>query len=158
MAAPSPTARGTPAGIPLRDGYQALITFVTNDVIKFWEKNVKPPGVDGGDAIPTTTMHNTTYRTFDARSLSELTDVTTTVAYDPAVYDEILALVNVRTTVTVTFADGSTICFFGFLRLFDASDLEEGTQPEASITIKPTNWDPSNNVEAGPVVDEVAGT
>ena len=158
MAAPSATARGTPGGIPLQDGYQTLITFVTNDTIKFWERTVTPPGVDGGDPIERTTMHNTAWRTFGARSLKTLTPVSTTATYDPAVYDEIEALLNVETTVTVTFADGSTIAFYGYLQNFEPSEVSEGSDPECTITIQPTNWDPTNDVEAGPTVVEVAGT
>ena len=104
-------------------------------------------------------MHNTTYRTFGARSLVTLGELSTTVAWDPDVYDEVLAIVNTNTTITVHFPDGSTLAFFGFLRTFEPSDLEEGTQPEASITIQPTNTDPASlGTEQGPVMTEVAGT
>ncbi len=40
----------------LDDGYQTLIEFAENPAIKLWEKSVTPPGIDGGDAIDTTTM------------------------------------------------------------------------------------------------------
>jgi hypothetical protein len=158
MAAPATTARSTPLGIPLGDGYSTKIAFALDPDISFWEKTVAPGGWDGGDAIEATTMHNATYRTFRSRSLVTLNESSTTVAYDPDVYDEILAIINVEGSITVHFPDGSTLDFFGYLRTFEPSDNEEGTQPEATITIQPTNWDPANNVEQGPVLTEVSGT
>lgn len=158
MAAPTPTVRGTPSGIKLKDGFRTKITFATDDNIEFWEKSVKPPGIDGGDSIPQTTMHNVDWRTMSPRQLKTLTESTTTVAYDPLLYTSILALVNVETTVTVTFPDGSTLAFYGFLQKFEPGDLKEGEQPEATVTITPTNFDPTNHVEAAPVLTNVAGT
>ncbi len=160
MAAPVATARSSMVGvgIPLQDGYQTLITMSTVPAIKFYERTVTPPGVDGGDPIERTTMHNTTWRTFGARSLKTLTPVSTTATYDPVVYDQIVTSLNVEQTITVTFADGSTIAFYGYLQNFEASEAVEGSDPEASLTFQPTNWDPTNNVEAGPTVVEVVGT
>lgn len=158
MAAPATTARATPDGRYLKDGYQTLIAPAADPDVAFWEKTVTPPGMDGGDAIDNTTMHNETWRTMRSRALVTLTDMTLTVAYDPDIYDEALALLNVETSWTVHFPDGSTLDFYGFLRLFEPQDMSEGEQPEANITISPTNFDVTNNVEAGPVMTEVAGT
>jgi len=159
MTAPAAAARTTPLGIPLGDGYSTQINIAADTDISFWEKSVTPPSLDGGDAIEHSTMHNDTYRTFGARSLVTLGEVSTTVAWDPDVYDEVLAILNTNTTITIHFPDGSTLAFFGYLRTFEPSDLEEGTQPEASITIQPTNTDPASlGTEAGPVLTEVTGT
>lgn len=158
MAAPTPTTRVTPAGIMLEDGYQSLVTLAADTNIDFWEKTVQPPGLDGGEAIPITTMHNTVYRTFVSRELITLTPISFVAAYDPAVYDQITACLNVQTTITVTFADGSTLAFYGYLQKFDPAVMTEGAQPEATITIVPTNYDPTNHVEAAPVMTSVAGT
>jgi hypothetical protein len=158
MAAPTPTARSTPTGIPLFDGFSTKITLAADLDIEFWEKDVQPPAVDGGDAIDITTMHNTTWRTKNARSLVDLGDVQTTVAYDPLCYTSILSVVNVHTTITVTFPDGTTLAFFGFLRSFAPNAAAEGAQPEATVTIVPTNYDHTNHVEAAPVLTNVAGT
>jgi hypothetical protein len=126
--------------------------------VEFWEKSVQPPAVEGGDAIDITTMHNTTWRTKNARQLLDMGDVSITAAYDPSCYTAILSLINVHTTITVTFPDGSTLAFFGFMRSFAPSDHSEGAQPEASVVIVPTNYDHTNHVEAAPVVASVAGT
>lgn len=158
MAAPAASVRSQPAGIKLKDGYKTVITFAADVDIEFWEKTVKPPGIDGGDHIEQTTMHNTSWRTMAPRSLRTLTESTTKAAYDPVLYTSILALINLETTVTVRFPDGSTLAFYGYLQKFEPDDLAEGTQPEATITITPTNFDPVNHVEASPVLVAVAGT
>ena len=158
MAAPSATARETPVGIALQDGFSTKITLGADASIEFWEKTVKPPGVDGGDPVETKTMHNSDWETFAPRSLKRLTEVGSRVAYDPDLYDELTSRVNSEDTITVTFSDASTLAFFGYLRSFEPADCEEGTQPEADIVIQPTNWDYTNHVEAGPTLVETSGT
>jgi hypothetical protein len=158
MAAPALSARSTPSGILLPDGYQTLISFTANTSVSFWEKTVKPPGVDGGDPIQETTMHNTAWRTMAPRALKTLTESTCVCAYDPNLYNQIVSLINVRTSITVHFPDGSTLVFYGFLQKFEPSEMKEGDQPEATVTICPTNYDPSAHAEASPVLTSVAGT
>lgn len=158
MAAPTPTARGTPSGIRLDDGFSSKITFAAAPTVSLWEKTVKPPGLDGGEKVETTTMHNVTYRTMGPRQLKTLMDTTTKCAYDPIIYQTVLALINVRTTITVSFPDGSTLAFFGYLQKFEPDELQEGTQPEATVTIVPTNYDPVGHAEAAAVLTNVVGT
>lgn len=151
MAAPTPTARVTPDGTKLKNGYRTLITFATDPNIALWEKGVTPPGFDGGDAVDNTTMWNDELRTFSPASLSTMTESSGRCAYDPAVYDQIMALLNVETTITVTFPDGSTLAFYGYLRVFEPGELQDGEQPEANFTIQPTNADPTTGDEELPV-------
>lgn len=158
MAAPTTSVRGTPAGIMLKDGYSTKIACAASLTVSFWEKTVQPPGMDGGDKIDNTTMHNTLYRTFRARSLITLTDISVTAAYDPNVYTQIITLMNVETSWTVRFRDGSTLDFYGYLQKFEPQECKEGEQPEAKVTIVCTNYDNLNNVEAAPVLTSVAGT
>lgn len=159
MAAPATTARSTPAGRFLRDGYQTLIAFSRYPTVQFWEKTVQPPGLNGGDPIDITTMHNEDVKTKAARQLYDLTPSKTRVAYDPKCYTQILTLLNDDTgSVTVHFPDGSTLDFYGYVMNFEPAELREGEQPEADVTIVPTNFDRTNNVEASPVLTEVAGT
>jgi hypothetical protein len=159
MTAPSPTSRTTPTGIKLGDGYQTLVTFGRDANINLWEKSVTPPGYEGGDAIDDTTMHNTTYRTFGPRNLITLTETTFTCMYDPDAYTDILNnLLNQEDTITVSFPDGSTLAFFGYLKSFIPSELVEGETPEAEITIQPTNIDPGTSNEESAVLASVAGT
>jgi hypothetical protein len=151
MAAPTPTARIAPVGTKMDDGHGSFITFAADPNVSFWEKSITPPGVEGGDAIDTTTHWNEELRTMALRQLKTLTDGSGTVSYDPAVLPQIIALVNVPTTVTYTFPNGDTWCFFGGLRNFAPGELVEGTPPEASITVTPTNVDPTTGDEELPV-------
>ena len=158
MAAPSPTPRMAPTGIMLADGYRSLITFSRQTNITFWEKKLTTIGYDGREPIDQTTMWNDYFVTKAPRSLIDSTDGSITVAYDPEVHVEILAMINVHQTITYTLSDGSTIAAYGWLQKFEPQEMEEGAQPEAKITIVHSNWDYQNNVESGPAVAGVAGT
>jgi hypothetical protein len=136
----------------MRKGYQSLLTFNADPNVLIWEKGVQPPGMDGGDAIDASTMHNVDWRTMFPQALITLTEATCRGAWKPALYTELLALINVETTVTCWFSNGGYIAFYGFMRTFEPDEMVEGEQPEASFTIQPTNWDPTNNVEAGPAI------
>lgn len=151
MSAPTHTARPTPSGQPMRDGYQTLVAFAANPNVLFWEKGVTPPGIDGGDNIEASTMHNTLWMTFGTPALQTLTDSEIRAAYDPALFDDILALVNVETVITIHFPDASKYSFYGRLRSFTPDELVSGTQPECTIVVAATNWDPSANTEEAPV-------
>ncbi len=158
MSAPTPTARQTPAGIKVKDGFPATITFAADPDVSFWEKTVKPPGIDGGDPIPQTTMLNSAWHTMAPRSLKKLTECSGSAAYDPNVVNNILALINVETTVTVRWADGSTLAFFGYLQKVEFEELKEGEQPSLNYTVQPTNFDPVAHTEQPPVLTSVVGT
>lgn len=148
MPAPTPTARVTPTGNRLDDGYQALVTFDADSDVKLWEKEVTPPGIDGGDPINTTTQHNTSLRTKSPAALKEMTSSSFTCAYDPAVYPQILALVNVHTTVTYLFPNGTTLAYFGWLRSFEPDGMSEGEQPEATVNIEAANQDAAGSEQS----------
>lgn len=155
---PTPTTRQTPGGIHLEDGHSTKITIAADPDVSLWEKTVTPPGVDGGDAIEQTTMHNTTWRPMAPRQLKTLTEVSFTAAYDPDAYNQLVTLINRETTITIRFPDGSTLAFYGFLKSFEPNEMSEGEQPDANCTITPTNADPTTGAESGPVLTSVAGT
>lgn len=159
MAAPTPVALGTPAGIRLYDGYSTRIAYSLNATIELWIKTVQPPNLDGGEPIDQTTMSNLQYRTKYARSLIDVGPATIKCAYDPNIYTSILALLNAKTgSITYQFPDGSTVSVWGYLQKADFAEVSEGAQPEVTITNIHTNWDPVGKVEAGPYVVSVAGT
>lgn len=158
MAAPSPSARVDPSGIKLEDGYRSLITFAADTDVSLWEMEVGHSGRDGGDPIDTTTMHNDTWRTMSPRALITSSPYTFRFAFDPAVKTQLTSLINVRTTVTVTFRDGSTEAEYAFLQTVEFDPMVEGEMPTGTGTITPTNWDPSGFVEAGPALSSVTGS
>jgi len=152
------SSRPTPTGIRLDDGFSTEVVFAAAPNIGFWEKIVTPPGLDGGDPVITTTMHNITYRTKAPRKLVEMTEFSMRVAYDPALYNSAFALLNVQTTVTVFFPDGLKLAFYGFLRSLKPDGLEEGKQPEMEAMVVPTNQDPNDGSEQPAVMTDVSGT
>lgn len=157
MAAPAAVERTTPGGLPLRDGFNTLITFEDDPDVNFWEKATTPPGMDGGDPIDTTTFWNATRRTKWPRSLFEDTNGSLTAAYDPLVKTQIISLINVNMIITVLFNDESTWAFYGYLKSFTPQECAEGEQPEAAIEFVITNTD-DDFAEQAPVVVEVSGT
>lgn len=158
MAAPSVVVRGTPAGIQLTDGYSTTIAMENLTTISFWETDVAAPGIDGGEPIELTTHHNTTWRTFASRSLKTMQPFDVTAGYDPNVNSQTIAQANIVQSITVTFPDGSTLTFWGFLQRMVPAGLVEGTMPTVVVTFVPTNRDPSDGSEAAPVYTDVPGT
>lgn len=160
MSAPTLSSRGTPTGIPLHDGFSTKISFNSNTTVSFWEKDVQPPGYDGGEKVDQTTMHNIQFKTSVPRTLIDVTGVKTKVAYDPNVYNsgQILSLINRNDSITVHFPEGSTLTFFGFLQKFTPASVAEGEQPVADIEIMPTNYDDVAHTEQAPVLVSVSGS
>lgn len=158
MAAPSATARATPSGVRMGDGYKTTITFAVDPNMEYWEKSVKPPSLDGGDPIMTPSMHNDTWVTKHPRRLIDMGEVTVTCNWDPVMYVSALAILNVATTITVTFPNGATLAFYGYLQKFEPAELQDGEEPEATLTIMPTNADPTTCEEEAPVFTAGTGT
>jgi hypothetical protein len=158
MAAPTPAVRTIPTTFKMPDGFSTEIVFTSNVSIAFWEQTIKPPSADGGEPIPTTTMLNVAWRTFDHRHLKTLVPFNVNAMFDPDVIPNLFSLINLSDTVTVKFPDGSTLCFFGFLQKYEHSEHKEGEPPMITLTIVPTNWDAAGNVEAGPVFTPASGT
>lgn len=121
------------------DGFSTQIDFADNPSVSFWEKEVTPPGIEGGGANETTTMRNTLWRTKSPKKLVSLTDCSFTAAYDPVVYEDIIAMINANQLITITFPDDSTLEFWGWLDSFTPNANVEGEQPTAACTIVPSN-------------------
>ena len=163
MAAPANTVRSAPGPASvarrLTDGHPSKIAFARDTDVKFWEVSGNPPGIEGGEPVDITTMHNVTWKTKAPQELRELTASTWKVGYDPTVYDEANDnLINQEGSITFEFSDGSDLDFFGYLRSFIPDEHQRGVMPTATIVIEPTNYDPVNRVEAAPVMTEVTGT
>ena len=134
----------------LNDGHSTTYEFSVAPSVLFREKEVTPPGIDGGGPNDTTTMRNVEWRTRQPKALKTLTESAVTVSYDPAVYDDILAMINVNQLITLTFSDGSTLAFWGWFNNFTPGACVEGEQPTADCTVVPSNQD-SNSDEVAPV-------
>lgn len=134
----------------LNDGFATFFDFADFPTVNFKEKEVTPPGVDGGGPNDTTTMRNTTWRTMQPKQLKTLTEASAVVAYDPQFEDDAVSMVQVNQLITVTFPDGSTWEFWGWLDKFTPNSHKEGEQPTANIVVHPSNQD-ADGVETGPV-------
>lgn len=153
MAAPTAAATPhVPDGIVIENGHPTVITLEIDDAIAFWEVDVTPPGIDGGDANDLTNMHNEEWRTFAARTLKTLTESSTTVQVAPEAFTQIRDVVNEETTVTVHMPGGAKLAFYGYLRVWAPAAWVEGEPPQGTITIQPTNRDPETGTEEGPVL------
>lgn len=135
----------------LDDGYQTLISFANAPSVKFYEKTVTPPGMDAGGEVDVTTMRNTLYRTRNPKHLITMSNMSSTVAWDPAAYNDVLSMIHVNQLITVTLPDGSTVAFWGWLDKFTPGEHQEGTQPTATVEIVPSNQNDSQ-VETAPVI------
>jgi hypothetical protein len=132
------------------DGFATLVSFSLSPTVKFREKTVTPPGITVGGSVDTTTMRNTAWRTKAPKKLKELSDMSLTASYDPAVYDDIVAMVGVNQSITVTFPDGQSLTFYGWLDSFTPSEISEGEQATADITVVCGNQD-TDGAEIAPV-------
>lgn len=151
MAAPPTQSRLIPTAMRLDDGYQSLIAFASNPSLAIFEKTVQPGAFEGGDPVMTGTMLNQEYETKGPQRLKSIDDIVVVAAYDPTVAETLLDMINMPDAVSVLWPDGSLQAQWAYLRRAEFSPLTKGEQPEVTLTIVVTNWDPVNCVEAGPV-------
>lgn len=128
------------AGIQ-NDGFSTTIAFALDTDVQFKVKELTPPGMSAGGAIDTTTMENTTFRTMFPKSLITLTESSILAAWDPALYDEIIAMLGKNQSIVVTFPDAQKLTFFGWIDEFTPNAQVEGEQPTTALTIVPSNVD-----------------
>jgi hypothetical protein len=141
----------TPAyQLRLDDGFSTIIELEYLPTVKLFEKEVTPPGYNGGNPIDTTTMRNIAYRTQAPRHLKSLTKMTVTAAYATEVLPQIWQQINKNQVIMITFPDGSGLHFHGYIQEFTPSAHKEGEQPTATVTIESTMRD-SNGNEVGPL-------
>lgn len=134
--------------VRLDDGFSTIITLSNVPTIKLYEKDVTPPGMTAGGPIETTTMRNTEWRTMAPRALKSLTQVSATVAFATEAIPILFDQIGVIQEIQVTFPDGSSLTFWGWLEEFTPATFTEGEQPTANIVVQTGN----RNVEG----DEVA--
>lgn len=157
MAAPAVTARVTPAGLKLKDGFGAKIAFARDPNLELWEIEVTPPGVDNGDPIGQTTNHNSNLITKWPNELNEITDIEMQCGYDPVALTRCLQLCGLNGEITAHIPDGTTQSVWGYMRSFKPNGLVRGGLPVADVVVVVTNMD-GDDAEFGPAVAEVAGT
>jgi hypothetical protein len=135
MANATPQTRLPPARHHLRDGQSTFVAIDLAETISFWEITVKPPAMDLGDPVDQTTMWNSARRTQAPRNLYSLGNVEIECAYNPKVYDEILALIGIVRAISVEFSNHDQVTDWGWLNTFDPQPAAEGEMPRATVTI-----------------------
>ena len=140
----------------LEDGFKTLITFDLNPNVKLEEIEVTPPGMKAGGKIKTTTQRNTEVHTGAPKALVDFDGGQVLVAWNPACYTDILTtLIRKNGKITITYPDGATHVYWGFIDEFTPKALKEGERPEADVKFELTNRN-ANGVETKPAY--TAGT
>lgn len=132
------TARVTPTGSFFDEGYQSLITHASDPNLSFWETIVGAPGIDGGDPVPTTTMHNVAVRTLAPRHLKSHTPFQVQGKFNGNTIDEVYALINVNGWITITWPDETNYSFPGYFKSFTPNQAQEGNPLEGTLEVVPT--------------------
>lgn len=158
MAAPTPTARGTPYGHRMKDGRKTFVTFSAAPKLSVWEIEVTPIGANAGEKINTTTQHNVNVVTYAAGDLMDFTDGQFTFAYDPKMLTQLLSVIGVEQTITYTYPNGDTEAFYGFPQSYTKNALVRNGMPTGTLVIVCTNVDPINDTEEVPVITLSGGT
>lgn len=135
--------------MPNRDGHATTVGFALDATVELYEKEVQPPGLDGGAPVPQTTMRNTLYETFIPGQLIKVTEAQFTSTYKQEHWDKIKAMLNKNQKITLTFLDGSTRWFYGWLQKIIPNKRKTGEQPTAEVTLFASNIDGSG-AEAAP--------
>ena len=137
------------------DGHSTTISFTAEGSglmgVAMYEKEVTPPGIQGGGPNDTTTMRNTTWRTRSPKTLKTLSEATIVIAYDPDLYTQLNALVNVNQEIQITFPDSSVLTFWGWIDEFSPNPIVEGEQPTADVTVICSNQNAAG-VETAPIM------
>ena len=144
----------------LPDGYSTILNILWPNLpvtLFIREKELQPPALDLGGGIETSTMRNARMRTFAAKSLLTLGELTLMCQYDPGVYGQMLTivaepaaggvggLVGVRTRMgaiarmDVIFPDASILRFYGWVDKIAPPSHKEGDFPLMEIKIVPGN-------------------
>ncbi len=154
MTAPSAVTRIAPSGSTYFDkGHKVTLAFAANTSVRLWEISLTLPEITGGDEINTTTQHNTSVRTKAPRTLKDYGPIQGTVAFNQHSLTDVVALINVATTVTVLLPNSTTFSAYAYLKSFAPTEFsEDADMPTAEIEVVITNWDPVNNVEEPPVI------
>ena len=160
MANPATITRVTPSSGYMKEGHSTKIAFSARPQFSAWEIEVQPPGIDRGDPINITTMHNTVWETMYAKVLKTLTSFNLILAYSLEAFDDVTDFIidAVDWSITCHFPGGDKLDVFAFMQSFIPQSHKRGELPTANSTIVPTNFDRANNVEAGPVLTLAAGT
>ncbi len=157
MAAPAVQTRAAlPNGTRITSGHVTKVAIGDFLDLAIWEREVTPPPFQMDEALDITTQFNNVVRTYNPRRLYMMEDLTVTGHYDPKIYGNIITdrLIGFCTEITLQWPDLSTLTFWGFVSRIEGSALTEEEVPEVTVTITPTNTDPTTCEEEEPVFSD----
>lgn len=135
--------------IRLDDGFSTTWEFENIPTVKLYEKEITPPQISGGGRIDTTTMRNLSYRTAAPKKLKTLGTITAVCAYASGAIPVIMAQINVKQRLTLSFPDGSVLIVWGWINEFTPGAMTEADQPTATVSFECSNTN-NNGVEVAP--------
>ncbi len=118
------------------------------------EITISPPSIGSGGEIEVSSMDNDNWRSKAPKKLHECGEVSFSALYDPAEIGTYLAGVGVNKLIKITFANGDTLKFYGWVDSFSPSEISEGEAPTVDLTIIVSNQD--GGVAVGYAGDETA--
>lgn len=132
------TARVAPVGTPFDEGYSSKIAHASDPDLSFWETVVGAPGIDGGDPVPTSTMHNLVVHTLAPRHLKRHTPFQVQGKFSGGTIDQVYALINVNGWITIIWPDATRYSFPGYFKSFTPGQAQEGNPLEGTLEVVPT--------------------
>ena len=125
----------------LKNTHGITMTFAGHASLYLDPKTLTPPGIDGGDAIDTSSHSNSAVRTKYPRTLKEITDAAFTAAYDPDAWDAIYAAIGANVAITITFpgTDFGNTVVYGYLKSFIPNEYVDGADATAECVVVITN-------------------
>jgi hypothetical protein len=157
MGVPVITARQTPTGYKLEEGFAFHYTFARAPAFSIWETEGKLFAFEGGDPIKTTTQFNKRVRTQVPPYLWELGPLDFTGFCDPDFILTLESLINTLDSLTVLFPTGDQFAFWAWLRKAETDTWGAGKPAMVNLTIEASNED-LGHVEQMPVYQQATGT
>lgn len=142
----------------LQDGFVSRITFSADDTVEVKSISAKPPGFAGSGGISQTTMENVQWMTQLPGALIKVSDMTEVVAYAPAAFVKIAAMMLVNQLIGWEWPNGKFGSLWGWIETFEPGELTIGGKPTGTVTILVSCIDdtgaeigPSHNLATNPI-------
>jgi hypothetical protein len=138
----------------LHDGYLCRLSFDLDADVKLNVISFKPPALMGPGPIEQTTMENLNYHTQAPGALLKVGDMTCKVAYAPALFADIKAMMLINQKIDWLWPNNVSGRVWGWIENFEPDELAINQRPTASLLIHISNLDTTTTaagVEIAPV-------
>jgi hypothetical protein len=126
----------------LENGFKVQIAFQTSGATLLAEMEINDaqlPGIEGGGAIPQTTMSNLNVRTQLPKLLKTITAGNLTISFSAAALTQFYANVQVNQQMTFTLPNNGTYTVWGWIETFNPAPFREGEKPSAAVRLEISN-------------------